>query len=456
MKRFKMNSMVGAFSLMEMMVVLLIVSIIAAASAPMVTKKMARDAIKSGGGPVLATASDTAVLPNMSLLINAINRPPQDNNSQLYVNGQTRIDGNLLVNTILPSNGNNNISIGNAQSRTTINGDATMNGDLDVMQDITTNGDLSITQQNGNSIRGIFAHNNGQIDSIGVPLHINTAGNSGDIQIGNNIGSTSNITLSGNTVIDGTLQLAEGRITDPNGNTIIQRKNDGTIILGAINGMNTVIVPGRFVVGLQAYIGANHTRQSLWTHVNNVHNASLNTNGDLAGWIFRDINGGEDSLDIRGGYVQSFQNAYGKSYLDLLSDRRLKNVGEKYTAGLEELKKLDFFHFTFKKDETKRAQVGVMAQDLQKVFPDAVKEGDDGYLMIRWDDMFYAVINAIKQLDEKIAKITEDIKSNFDKTAKMEATISEQQKTIEAQQELINDLAKRVSKLEKKAKKNQE
>ena len=27
------------------------------------------------------------------------------------------------------------------------------------------------------------------------------------------------------------------------------------------------------------------------------------------------------------------------------SDRRLKNVGEKYTAGLEELKKLDFYHY---------------------------------------------------------------------------------------------------------------
>ena len=50
---------------------------------------------------------------------------------------------------------------------------------------------------------------------------------------------------------------------------------------------------------------------------------------------------------------------------------------------IQELKKLDFYHYTFKKDEAKTPMVGVMVQDLQKVFPDAVTKGDDGYLRIR-------------------------------------------------------------------------
>ena len=65
-----------------------------------------------------------------------------------------------------------------------------------------------------------------------------------------------------------------------------------------------------------------------------------------------------------------------------------------------------------------------MAQDLQKIFPDAVKKGVDGFLTIRMEDMFYAVINAIKELDRKYA----------------------------AQEKRINELEARIQKLEAKVK----
>ena len=51
-----------------------------------------------------------------------------------------------------------------------------------------------------------------------------------------------------------------------------------------------------------------------------------------------------------------------------------------------------------------------MAQDLQKVFPDAVSKGDDGFLSIRMEDMFYALINAVKELDSKITELTNQVK----------------------------------------------
>ena len=35
--------------------------------------------------------------------------------------------------------------------------------------------------------------------------------------------------------------------------------------------------------------------------------------------------------------------------------------------------------------------------------PVAVKKGADGFLSIRMEDMFYAVINAIKELDAKVS-----------------------------------------------------
>ena len=102
------------------------------------------------------------------------------------------------------------------------------------------------------------------------------------------------------------------------------------------------------------------------------------------------------------------------------SDRRLKYVGKESASGLNKIRQLKVFNYTFKKDTTKTPHVGVIAQDLQKVFPNAVKKGADGFLTIRMEDMFYAVINAIKELDAK----------------------------YQAQEKRIDDLEKRIEKLE--------
>ncbi len=90
-----------------------------------------------------------------------------------------------------------------------------------------------------------------------------------------------------------------------------------------------------------------------------------------------------------------------------ISDRRLKNVGEVFTGGLEQIKKLEVFNYTFKKDTEKTPRVGVMAQDLQKIFPNAVFKGEDGFLRIRMEDMFYALVNAVKELDAKVQMIVD-------------------------------------------------
>ena len=91
-----------------------------------------------------------------------------------------------------------------------------------------------------------------------------------------------------------------------------------------------------------------------------------------------------------------------------ISDYRLKYVGKEFTSGLDKIRALKVFNYTFKKDKTKEPHVGVMAQDLQKVFPDAVKKGADGFLTIRMEDMFYAVINAVKELDSRVTALEKE------------------------------------------------
>ena len=123
---------------------------------------------------------------------------------------------------------------------------------------------------------------------------------------------------------------------------------------------------------------------------------------------------------------------------ELPSDRRLKNVGKAFVGGLEEIKKLELFNYSYKKDPNKTPRVGVMAQDLQKIFPNAVTKGDDGFLRIRMEDMFYALVNAVKELADK-----------FDIHEKKIVELEKQNKELN---KTIAEFEKRLEKLEKKAK----
>ena len=101
---------------------------------------------------------------------------------------------------------------------------------------------------------------------------------------------------------------------------------------------------------------------------------------------------------------------FGGDKMSWPSDSRLKNIGLENKAGLEQIKQLKVVNYTYKKDDQKVPHVGVIAQDLQKVFPAAVEKGRDGFLKVRMEDMFFAVVNAVKELDNKLTTFMEQVK----------------------------------------------
>ena len=128
---------------------------------------------------------------------------------------------------------------------------------------------------------------------------------------------------------------------------------------------------------------------------------------------------------------------------DLVSDIRLKNVGDSFTGGLAEIKKLNVYNYTFKNDPNKLPQVGVIAQDLKMVFPNAVTKGEDGYYKIRWDEMLYSAINAVKELNTKVINIAKRIESDRNRVANLKKDNAE----LNAQ---LDKLADEVTALETK------
>jgi hypothetical protein len=88
---------------------------------------------------------------------------------------------------------------------------------------------------------------------------------------------------------------------------------------------------------------------------------------------------------------------------DNFSDVRLKEVSGRYNYGLSEIAKLTPVRYSYKRGNelglaSDKKYVGLVAQEVQTVIPDAIQENDKGYLMLNNDPIIWAMLNAIKQL----------------------------------------------------------
>jgi len=81
-----------------------------------------------------------------------------------------------------------------------------------------------------------------------------------------------------------------------------------------------------------------------------------------------------------------------------ISDIRLKSEIEKIQNPLEILSQLNGYTFTMNGER----HVGVIAQEVQKVLPEAIRETENGYLSVAYGNMIGLLIEAIKELKKEI------------------------------------------------------
>jgi hypothetical protein len=111
----------------------------------------------------------------------------------------------------------------------------------------------------------------------------------------------------------------------------------------------------------------------------------------------------------------------------IVSDERLKTINGNYTRGLSDILKLNTIRYNYKADNSfslpsNEQFYGFTAQEVQKVFPEAVKTDENGYLNLNIHPILVAYVNAFK----------------------------DQQLIIDKQQKQIDELLIRVSKIENK------
>ncbi len=109
------------------------------------------------------------------------------------------------------------------------------------------------------------------------------------------------------------------------------------------------------------------------------------------------------------------------------SDARLKDVQGEFTRGLAAIETLQPIYYNYKKDNplglpSQKQYVGFIAQEVQKVIPEAVETEKSEYLHLNNDAILWTMFNAIKELKAENEMLKEEV-SKVDMLEKQLASI---------------------------------
>ena len=103
------------------------------------------------------------------------------------------------------------------------------------------------------------------------------------------------------------------------------------------------------------------------------------------------------------------------------SDEKLKNVIGPISNVLDTIANINGYKYTMKSDETKTVRFGVIAQEVQKTYPELVRDMDlDGYLNVDYMGLVPVLLEAIKELKSQINTLRDDVE--FFKSSTSEAS----------------------------------
>ena len=241
-----------------------------------------------------------------------------------------------------------------------------------IIEEAGTNLYISKDSYNTNNINNVIIGNNPSINEVQLSNSI-ILGNSTATSTNTNATALANNIVFGNTnTIDASSSLIFGEGNKASANA---SGNTSTLI-----GTNNEASASSFLVGNG--LGSDTADYlAIGDYIYGTSNSAL---------VFN-----TPSLDINGTFA---------GIMTISSDERLKNIKSSYTKGLREILQINPVVFIYKKDREANEQVGVIAQDLQKVFPEAVVKMPSGYLGVDTAPIFFAMVNAMQEVNQTTQK----------------------------------------------------
>ena len=104
------------------------------------------------------------------------------------------------------------------------------------------------------------------------------------------------------------------------------------------------------------------------------------------------------------GKSKNANNSYGA-----ISDISLKENIVDATSKLEDLCKVKIRQYNLKSDEIKTKQIGVVAQELEEIFPSMIEKDVDGIKGVKYSVFVPMLIKAVQELNAKVDAQTAEI-----------------------------------------------
>lgn len=154
--------------------------------------------------------------------------------------------------------------------------------------------------------------------------------------------------------------------------------NDSDVVGGTLTGTNLI------------YLGNN-------SNSNNFGNIQVGASNDNV----IDTSSGDLTIDSASGITRVDDNLIVSGDVNVNSDARIKAniISLGFTLG--KLLQVDGKTYTFKDDKNHNSKIGLLAQDIEKVFPELVTE-TNGIKSVNYQGLIPVLINALKEQDEKM------------------------------------------------------
>lgn len=121
----------------------------------------------------------------------------------------------------------------------------------------------------------------------------------------------------------------------------------------------------------------------------------------------RAINFNDNPLEVESSGDLTYPGRLRPRQINLTSDRRLKSDIEKL-GGINKILSLTGYSYRFNDSEERSA--GLIAQDVQRVLPEAISQDERGYLSLDYNAVIALLVNAVKDQQEMIDILSEQVK----------------------------------------------
>jgi hypothetical protein len=178
----------------------------------------------------------------------------------------------------------------------------------------------------------------------------------------------------------------------------------------SFNGTANINLPGVNTTGSQDTTGHSSHVNIVSNQSNTAYNVLFHSGNSTSAPDTSQIN---DDGANNFSYNPSSNNLTVSNYIyatDVIasSDMRLKDKVGTLDNALDKVCALDGFLYTWNdkaKSKETSVQIGVSAQQVQEVLPEAVEEGEDGYLGVKYDKLVPLLIESIKELRAEVEEL---------------------------------------------------